>query len=93
MWFFCMFMEKLASAVQSRGTSLKQKRNLHRTKKWLRTGCEVGNYFLSTYTTNEAIAQRDAEMTMSSQPPNMNSVEYSQSIWLKELKCGSVYDE
>lgn len=37
--------------------------------------------------------KKDAEMTTSKPPPNMNPVQYCQSLWLKALECFPVYHE
>lgn len=38
-------------------------------------------------------AETDVKMATSKQQPNTNPMEYSQSPWLKVLKCSSVYEE
>lgn len=40
----------------------------------------------------DVIVEMEAEMSTSRPPPNVNPKENSQSLWLKALKCGSVYD-
>lgn len=50
------------------------------------------NYFLSIYPMDEVMTETETEMTTSKQPPNMNCVEYVQSLELSALNSGSVYD-
>lgn len=52
--------------------------------------CKVIKYLLSTYPTDEVIAQTNAEITLSRELPNMKPVEYGPSLWLKALKLCSI---
>lgn len=52
---------------------------------------KVVKYLFSTYVTEHFRAEMDAKMTSSKQPPNINLLEYSHSVWLSIIKCGLVY--
>lgn len=86
-------MKKPARAVLNTYTRLKPKKNRRQADGTLTTHCEVVIYLLSTYAKDDVIAELDVEKTTSKQPPNMNHMDYSQSLWLKALKCGSVYKD
>lgn len=77
---------KPASAVLKDCTCLKSKKNFARPQEMLTTYCKVVKFLLFIYTADDVKAEEDAEMTRSSQPPNMNLMEYIQFSWLKALK-------
>lgn len=62
MWLFHLFMKKPASKDPNARTSLKPKKKRLKTTVTLATYCELGNYRLSTYTTESVISETDAEM-------------------------------
>lgn len=92
-WLLRQFMEKLASAVPKACTCCRPRKKRRQGEGTLKTYCEVINYLRSSFSTDDDKAEKDVQMSTSKQPQDMNSVEYSKSSWLMELKCGSVYDE
>lgn len=92
-WLFHLFMKNPASAVLNACTCPKPKKKRRQIEGTITTYCEVVTYCLSAYSTHYDIAETGVELTTSKPPPNMNPVDYSQSLWLKALKCGSVYHE
>lgn len=53
----------------------------------------VVNYLLWIHAIDEIIAEINSELQRYHQPETMNAVEYSQALWTKALRCGTVYTE
>lgn len=90
---FHLFMRKSARAVQNACTGLKPTKYRRQAEGTLTTYYEVVVHLLSAYAMKDAIAETEAEMTMSKLPPNMSPVEYRQSLWLEALECYSKIDD
>lgn len=92
MCFINQFMKKPSSEVLDTCTCMKTKKKRLQSEETLMTYFVGVIYLLTTSATDVTIGEADAAMPMSKQPPNMILEEYSQSQWLKPLKCGSVYE-
>lgn len=59
----------------------------------LTTYCEVVQYLLRTYSTDDIIAEVEASLMRFTQGDRMNETDYAQALWTKALRCGTVYSE
>lgn len=57
------------------------------------TYCEVVQYLIRTYASDDIIAQAEAELVNFRQPSNMNEETYAAALWEKALRCRPVYSE
>ena len=73
------------------GTSLVVDDDGH--KEALSTYCEVFNYLLRTFATNEVIATAYADLTSYVQATGMTETDYGDKIWDKTIRCGSVISQ
>lgn len=55
--------------------------------------CQVVSYILSTYATDDIIAEVDADIINYKQPKDLHAVDYSQALWTEALRRGRVYEE
>ena len=54
---------------------------------------EAVNFFLKTYATDEEIALAYNEVTSFHQSTNMSETEFSQKLWSRALRCGTVFSD
>lgn len=54
--------------------------------------CQIVNYLLVTYDTNDIIAGAEAEITKLKQSDYMSAVTYSEDSWKMALRCGRVFE-
>lgn len=59
----------------------------------LKTYCEVVNYLLKTYATNENISCAVRDIATYKKPDKMTPTEYGNALWMRTFVCGTVYDE
>ena len=62
-------------------------------KEALSTYCEVVNYFLRTFATNEIVATAYADLTSYVQATGMTETDYGDKHWDKTIRCGSVISQ
>lgn len=93
MWLLHFFMKKPAAAALNSRISLPSKSHRRHKEGTLTTYCEVVNYLLETYATDDVIAETDAEILRFTQPPTKSPTEYAEALWNKALRCDRVYDE
>lgn len=55
--------------------------------------CEVVNYLLTIYATDDVITEAEADILNFKQTQSMTAMCYSQQLWEKALRCGKVYHE
>lgn len=79
----------LSSKIALRSRSQRNRQN----EEPLTPYCEVVNYLLEAYVTDDVIAKTDAEIMGLSQQLNKTLIEYAKLLWAKALRCNPVYDK
>lgn len=66
--------------------------NAHEAGK-LKGYCQVVNYLLETYATDDVVAEDEADITNYEHPKSMSAMQYLQAMWKEALRCGQVYSD
>lgn len=56
----------------------------------LTTHCQVVHYLLTTYATDDLIAEAEADINNFKEPKGISAVRYSKGLWEVALRCGRV---
>ena len=62
-------------------------------REMLRTYSQVVNFFLRTYANDEVISEEVGDVTSFRQVSNMTEEVYSNYLWDKALRCGTVFSD
>lgn len=93
-WLFQFFRKMQAAAfLKYRIASRSKSSCKHRKEGILTTYCEVVNYLLGTYATEDEGAKSIARIMRFTQPLNETVVNYAELLCAKLLFCVQVYDE
>lgn len=90
-WSSHHFTKKSAAAVPSaRPCPTSSCKSLQ--EEYLTSYFEVISYLLSTYATDDKLADADAEIIKCKQPQDLNAVDYLQSLRKRALNCSPVHN-
>lgn len=91
MWIFKHYLSSSAeSFIKARVALLKE--NTRAQEGCVTSYYTIVNYLLKQYATDDNIASADADNHSFTQR-NLMATDYTQQIWTKRLRCGSVYPE
>lgn len=94
MWLFPYFMRKHATTLLIDCLSLKAKLLHFGVKEGVQTACcQVVNYLLETYATDDNIAKSDSDIDSFLKLQNMLAMEFANALWLKTPRCPRAYDK
>lgn len=91
MWLFQYFIKEPAKAPLMHRVCLTDKDSQQKGK--LTTYCQVVNYLLVTYATDDEIAKAEAGIMQFKKPERMSATLFSELLWEKALRCGRVYND
>lgn len=92
MWLFQQFIKDPAKAALAHRVRAKKEISAQEEGKLTRY-CQVVNYLVGNYASDDAISGVDAEVTNFKQPEKMSVERFSEVLWEKALRCGPLYDE
>lgn len=91
-WLLYFFMEHLAVAALSACIAIRSKLHKRQEGGLVTSSCEVVNYLLETYSTDDVIAETDAHMMHLTQPSSKCPTEYSEALRNMALLWDRVYN-
>lgn len=86
-------MKKPAAAALNTRIALYLKLKRARKEGKLASDCEVVNFLLETYATDDIIEEMDAVILYFEQPSHTPPTEYLEALWNKAQRCDRTHDE
>lgn len=88
-----LFMKCPATAALNARIALRSELHMLQEKVEVTSYCEVDNYQLEMYATDDIIGEREADTMKFTQLSNKQATEYTEVLWNKALRYHRVYDE
>lgn len=79
------FMKSVSGEVINSLIALCSKSRTRPTEGVVKSYCEAVNYLFDTYSTDDLVAETDADMMHSTQSPKKSCTEYVEALWIKAL--------